>query len=88
MSDERYDDGMDVRREVLGDAHVDRAIANTTEFTQPFQDFITRAAWGEVWAPRRAGPPHAQHDHARRADRAALRRRDRHARARRAAATG
>jgi 4-carboxymuconolactone decarboxylase len=41
---------MQVRRGVLGDAHVDRAVANTTEFTAPFQDFITRYAWGEVWA--------------------------------------
>jgi 4-carboxymuconolactone decarboxylase len=42
--------GMSVRREVLGDAHVDRAVAATTEFTAPFQDFITRCAWGDVWA--------------------------------------
>ncbi|WP_178379933.1 4-carboxymuconolactone decarboxylase [Cryptosporangium aurantiacum] len=40
---------MKVRREVLGDAHVDRATANTTEFTADFQDFITRYAWGEIW---------------------------------------
>ncbi len=40
---------MRTRREVLGDEHVDRAIANTTEFTAPFQDLITRYAWGEVW---------------------------------------
>jgi 4-carboxymuconolactone decarboxylase len=40
---------MAVRREVLGDAHVDRAIANTTEFTADFQDFITRYAWGTIW---------------------------------------
>jgi 4-carboxymuconolactone decarboxylase len=38
-----------VRREVLGDEHVDRAQARTTAFTAPFQDFITRYAWGEVW---------------------------------------
>jgi 4-carboxymuconolactone decarboxylase len=44
------DDGMKVRREVLGDEHVDRAQANTTPFTAPFQDFITRYAWGEVWS--------------------------------------
>ena len=44
-----YDDGMAVRREVLGDAHVDRAVAATTDFTEPFQDFITRYAWGGVW---------------------------------------
>ena len=44
-----HDDGMRVRREVLGDAHVDRATAATTPFTQDFQDLITRYAWGEVW---------------------------------------
>ena len=48
MSDS-YDGGMRVRREVLGDAHVDRAIAATTPFTAPFQEFITRSAWGSVW---------------------------------------
>jgi 3-oxoadipate enol-lactonase/4-carboxymuconolactone decarboxylase len=42
-------DGMTVRRAVLGDEHVDRAIANTTDFTADFQDFITRYAWGEIW---------------------------------------
>ena len=42
-------DGERVRREVLGDEHVDRAAANATPFTQPFQDFITKMAWGEVW---------------------------------------
>jgi 4-carboxymuconolactone decarboxylase len=42
-------EGMRTRREVLGDEHVDRAIANTTDFTEPFQDFITRYAWGEIW---------------------------------------
>src|ERR1700716_756273 len=41
---------MEMRRAVLGDAHVDRAIERTTEFTAPFQDFITRYAWGSVWA--------------------------------------
>lgn len=41
--------GMTVRREVLGDAHVDRATANANEFTADFQDFITRYAWGEIW---------------------------------------
>jgi 4-carboxymuconolactone decarboxylase len=48
MSD-AYERGMAVRREVLGDEHVDRAVAGTTPFTAPFQEFITRAAWGEVW---------------------------------------
>jgi 4-carboxymuconolactone decarboxylase len=50
MSDEIHERGMQVRREVLGDEHVDRAIERTTDFTAPFQDFITRYAWGEVWA--------------------------------------
>src|SRR5712691_3372914 len=42
--------GMRVRREVLGDEHVDRAVAAMTEFTAPFQDLITRYAWGEIWS--------------------------------------
>jgi 4-carboxymuconolactone decarboxylase len=42
-------EGMRVRREVLGDAHVDRAEARRTDFTADFQDFITRYAWGEIW---------------------------------------
>ena len=46
---DRYAEGMATRRDVLGDAHVDRAVANTTEFTERFQDFITRYAWGELW---------------------------------------
>jgi 4-carboxymuconolactone decarboxylase len=49
--------GMKVRRAVLGDAHVDRAIQETDEFTRDFQDFITRYAWGEVWD--RPGLPRA-----------------------------
>jgi len=44
-----YSAGMAVRREVLGDAHVDRAVAATTEFTADFQDLITRYAWGTIW---------------------------------------
>ena len=44
-----YEDGMRVRREVLGDEHVDAAIERTTDFTQEFQDLITRYAWGEIW---------------------------------------
>jgi 4-carboxymuconolactone decarboxylase len=48
MSDP-YESGMKVRREVLGDEHVDRAVEGTTPFTQPFQDYITRCAWGGVW---------------------------------------
>jgi len=48
--DERRERGMKIRREVLGDAHVDRAQANTTPLTREFQDLITRYAWGEIWA--------------------------------------
>jgi 4-carboxymuconolactone decarboxylase len=47
---ERTRRGMRVRREVLGDEHVDRAVATTTSFTEPFQDLITRYAWGEIWS--------------------------------------
>ena len=53
MSDERdgkHARGMEVRRAVLGDAHVDRAIERTTPFTEDFQDFIARYAWGEIWS--------------------------------------
>lgn len=50
MDRETYDNGMHVRREVLGDDHVDRAIANTTPFTENFQEFITNYAWGTIWA--------------------------------------
>jgi 4-carboxymuconolactone decarboxylase len=51
MSDaERGERGMAVRRQVLGDEHVDRATAGATEFTAPFQDLITRYAWGEIWS--------------------------------------
>lgn len=49
MSD-RHEEGMRIRREVLGDDHVDRAIEHTTPDTEAFQDLITRYAWGEVWA--------------------------------------
>ena len=45
----RYDDGMQVRREVLGDEHVDRATAAATDLTRDFQHFITEYAWGSVW---------------------------------------
>ena len=45
-----YDEGMRIRREVLGDEHVDRATDRTTPFTEPFQELITRYAWGSVWA--------------------------------------
>ncbi len=49
MSDSIHDRGMRVRREVLGDEHVDNVISRTTNFTADFQDFITRYAWGEIW---------------------------------------
>jgi 4-carboxymuconolactone decarboxylase len=46
---ERFDAGMKVRRRVLGDAHVDRALASRDELTSEFQDLLTRYAWGEIW---------------------------------------
>ena len=49
MTDDRHDAGMRVRREVLGDEHVDRAVERTTGFTREFQELITRYAWGEIW---------------------------------------
>lgn len=47
---ERYTKGMEVRRAVLGDAHVDNSLAKRTPFNEAFQDLITRYAWGEIWA--------------------------------------
>jgi 4-carboxymuconolactone decarboxylase len=49
MTDSQYDRGMSVRREVLGDEHVDRALRRTTDLDRDFQHFITRTAWGDVW---------------------------------------
>jgi 4-carboxymuconolactone decarboxylase len=49
VSDEAHERGMRIRREVLGDEHVDAAIERTSEFTADFQDLITRYAWGEIW---------------------------------------
>jgi 4-carboxymuconolactone decarboxylase len=49
-ADPRYEAGMRVRREVLGDEHVDRSIERTTDLTRDFQDLITRYAWGDVWS--------------------------------------
>jgi 4-carboxymuconolactone decarboxylase len=51
MADEktRYDNGMKVRRAVLGNAWVDRSLANATPFNKEFQEFITRTAWGDIW---------------------------------------
>ena len=50
MNDRLHEQGMAVRRQVLGDEHVDRARAAITPFTADFQDYITRFAWGSVWA--------------------------------------
>ena len=50
MSDDMFEQGMTTRREVLGDAHVDRAMAGADSFTADFQEYITRAAWGAVWS--------------------------------------
>ncbi|MBV1902379.1 MAG: 4-carboxymuconolactone decarboxylase [Marinosulfonomonas sp.] len=47
---EKFDKGMEIRRKVLGDAHVDRAEANKTPFDETFQEYITEAAWAGVWA--------------------------------------
>jgi 4-carboxymuconolactone decarboxylase len=49
MSDEYLEAGRKMRREVLGDAHVDRAEAGATPFTEPFQEYITRSVWGSIW---------------------------------------
>jgi 4-carboxymuconolactone decarboxylase len=50
MTDDAHERGMRIRREVLGDEHVDRAIERTTDATAAFQDLITRYAWGEIWS--------------------------------------
>ena len=50
MSDSKYDKGTQVRRRVLGDAHVDRSMNNQTDFDADFQNFITEVAWGSVWS--------------------------------------
>lgn len=47
---QKYDQGMKVRRAVLGDAHVDRSLQKRTPFNEPFQDLLTRYAWGEIWS--------------------------------------
>lgn len=49
MSDS-YERGLEVRRAVLGDAHVDRSLGEATDFDRDFQEYITRSAWGEIWA--------------------------------------
>ena len=47
---QRYEQGMKVRREVLGDTHVDKSLANRNSLNEEFQDLITRYAWGEIWS--------------------------------------
>jgi 4-carboxymuconolactone decarboxylase len=49
MTDDRHEPGMKIRREVLGDEHVDATVERTSDFTADFQDLITRYAWGEIW---------------------------------------
>lgn len=44
-----YDEGLRIRREVLGDAHVDRSMAAVSEFSRPMQEFVTATAWGQIW---------------------------------------
>ena len=50
MSDDTYERGMKIRREVLGDEHVDRSLERAGDHTREFQELITKYAWGEVWA--------------------------------------
>ena len=54
---DNHDPGLQVRREVMGDAFVDRALNNASDFTQPLQDFVNEHAWGGVWT--REGLPRA-----------------------------
>lgn len=49
MSSEKYKQGMELRREVLGDEYVDKAIQGATQFTKPLQDMVTENCWGEIW---------------------------------------
>lgn len=56
---ERYEAGLAVRRQVLGEAHVERSLQARTDFTTEFQEFITRTAWGTVWT-REGLPRHTR----------------------------
>lgn len=49
MKTEKFDQGLAVRRAVLGDAYVDKAMAGATDFTKPLQDLVTENCWGEIW---------------------------------------
>lgn len=55
MNSEKYEKGMAVRSEVLGDDYVDKAVESATEFTKPLQDLVTENCWGEIWT-RKALP--------------------------------
>ena len=55
MKSEKYKQGMAVRREVLGDEYVEKALSNASEFTRPLQDLVTENCWGEIWT-RKAIP--------------------------------
>jgi 4-carboxymuconolactone decarboxylase len=48
-ADERYEVGLAIRKEVLGEAHVERSLAAVSDFSRPVQEFVTRACWGDVW---------------------------------------
>ncbi len=50
MDKAKYDQGLAIRREVMGDSFVDKALSSASDFTQPLQELVTRNAWGEVWA--------------------------------------
>jgi len=50
MDKQAFDRGMNIRREVLGDAHVDRSMASADEFNRPLQELITQYCWGEIWS--------------------------------------
>ncbi|EGH27631.1 carboxymuconolactone decarboxylase [Pseudomonas syringae pv. japonica str. M301072] len=54
MTDKTISEGEQIRRQVMGDVYVDRALGNATEFSQPLQDFVNEHAWGSVWS--RGGP--------------------------------
>ena len=49
MNDEQYEKGLEVRRAVMGDSYVDKALNSATDFTQPLQDLVMANCWGEVW---------------------------------------
>jgi len=48
-TDQRFERGLAIRKEVVGEAHVERSMANVSEFSRPMQEWVTRACWGEVW---------------------------------------